>query len=63
MKPGDLVQVKRGIQGQGDIGIILGPVKSPMWSRDLIEVMFYDGIRECHPVNLQEPDGRTRRKQ
>jgi hypothetical protein len=65
MNPGDLVQVRKGVQGQGDVGIVLGPIKVPLWrerSYLLLEVLFHDGTRNIHPGNLQKPDGRTRRK-
>ena len=63
MKPGDLVQIKRGILGQGDVGVAVG------WGTlhyaggttvKVLEVLFSDGIRQVHPGNLQKPDGRTR---
>jgi hypothetical protein len=66
MKPGDLVQVIKGVHGQGEIGVVLGEVEeSRNWdlSCPLLEVLFHDGPRDCHPSNLQKPDGRTRRRE
>ena len=65
MKPGDLVQLKRGVTGQGDVGVIIG--STPTYYLDgvvvaLHQVLFADGIRDVHPSNLQKPDGRTRRR-
>ena len=63
MKPGDLVQIKRGVHGQGEIGIVIGPSEDIRhWGNDLLSVLFPDGPRACHPSNLQKPDGRTRRR-
>ena len=62
MQPGDLVQVKKGVNGQGEIGILIGPAEDNPWHRDLLKVLFHDGIHDVHPSNLQKPDGRTRRK-
>lgn len=62
MKPGDLVQVRKGVHSQGEIGVVIGPVDDPMWGGGLLKVLFHDGTRNCHPSNLQKPDGRTRRR-
>ena len=62
MKPGDLVQLRKGVHGQGDIGIVIGPVEESRGWAPLLEVLFPDGPRYCHPSNLQKPDGRTRRR-
>ena len=69
MKPGDLVQIKRDVLGEGDVGVAVGWVAHhyggqdcPAWTVDVLEVLFSDGIRQIHPTNLQKPDGRTRRR-
>jgi hypothetical protein len=62
MKPGDLVQVRRGVQGQGNVGIVIGPAETGDSSFPLLVVMFHDGPHDCHPSNLQKPDGRTKRR-
>ena len=58
-EPGTLVQVKKGVYGRGNIGIVIGPVKEYPY---LIEVLFHDGPHDCHPTNLQKPDGRTKQR-
>lgn len=65
MKPGDLVQIKRDVLGQGDIGIVVGWETHHYgggWTVEVLKILFSDGIREIHPANLQKPDGRTRRR-
>ena len=65
MKPGDLVQIKRDVLGQGDIGTVVGWATwhyGGSWTVEVLEVLFSDGIRQIHPTNLQKPDGRTRRR-
>ena len=62
MRPGDLVQVRKGVQGQGDIGVVICEVESQWNTGFLLQVMFSDGLRDCHTSNLQKPDGRTRRR-
>ena len=62
-QPGDLAQIKRGVAGMGDVGMVVGPsvayyVNS---SVSLLAVLFSDGVRRVHPGNLQKPDGRTRK--
>lgn len=63
MQPGDLVQIKRGVQGQGDVGMVVGPSVAYYMnsSLPLLAVLFSDGMRSVHPGNLQKPDGRTRK--
>lgn len=61
MNPGDLVQVRKYVQGEGEVGIVIGPVDEPDynkhdWGGALLNVMFHDGIRRAHPNNLQKPD-------
>ena len=52
--PGDLVQIMKKVQGQGDIGIVLDFVEGRR--NDLVRVMFHDGLRNVHVTNLQKPD-------
>jgi len=66
MKPGDLVQIKRGVVGQGEVGIIVTVDTVQHYggglSVGLHTVLFGEGdLRDVHPTNLQKPDGRTRR--
>ena len=63
MKPGDLVQIKRDVLGQGDVGVAVGWVAHHYgggWTVEVLEILFSDGIRQIHPTNLQKPDGRIR---
>ena len=62
MKPGDLVQLRKGVTGQGEVGVVLGPVGGGGWDKNNIEVLFHGGPVSCHPSNLQKPDGRSRRR-
>jgi hypothetical protein len=55
---GDLVQIKRGVTGMGDIGMVIGPGTI----HKCLHVLFIEGLVDVHPSNLQKPDGRTRRK-
>lgn len=57
MEPGSLMQVKKSVEGQGDIGIVIGPSRL---RKGCLELLFHDGIRNVHPSNLQKPDGRTK---
>jgi len=59
---GDLVQIKRGVTGMGDVGMVVGPAEWP-WGGvgHLLTVLFSDGLRSVHLGNLQKPDGRTRK--
>jgi hypothetical protein len=63
-KPGDLVQIKRGVHGMGDIGIVIGPAEVDRWgeSGGCLDILFHDRQRRVHPSNLQVPDGRTRHR-
>ena len=63
-EPGELVQIRQGISGMGDIGFIIGPATGGHWANSggCLDVNFRDGIRQIHPGNLQAPDGRTRRR-
>lgn len=65
MKVGDLVQIKRNVTGQGEVGVVVGRTVghySDGYTVTLDRVLFADGIRDVHPSNLQKPDGRTRRR-
>jgi len=60
----ELVQIKKGIQGRGDIGVVIGPATGGHWvNSGCLDILFHDGIRRVHPNNIQKPDGRTRLKQ
>lgn len=60
---GDLVQIKRGVTGMGDVGMVVGPSVAFYMNSSvtLLAVLFSDGMRSVHPGNLQKPDGRTRK--
>jgi len=60
MKPGDLVQLRKGVLGQGEVGVVLGPVGGTGWDKNNIEVLFHEGPASCHPANLRAPDGRLK---
>ena len=67
MKPGDLVQIRKGFLGQGDVGVVIGERLGHSsggytYTLTLNQVLFTDGVRDVHPTNLQKPDGRTRRR-
>ena len=56
---GDLVQVRKGVFGVGEVGIVVGP---DWQGRDgLLRVLFAGGTKLVHSSNLQKPDGRTRK--
>jgi hypothetical protein len=56
LSPGDLAQVRAGVGGKGEVGVVLGPDKETIgWAVSLLRVMFHDGIRSCHPSNLISP--------
>ncbi len=57
-EPGTLVQVKKGVHGEGEVGVVLG---SGVFS-ECLRVLFSDRAHDVHPSNLQKPDGRTRRR-
>ena len=57
-EPGALVQVRKGIDGEGQVGMVLGPGVF----FECLRVLFSDRAHEVHPSNLQKPDGRTRRR-
>ena len=62
-QPGDLAQIKRGVTGMGDVGMVVGPSVAFYMNASvpLLAVFFSDGMRSVHPGNLQKPDGRTRK--
>ena len=68
MKPGDLVQIRKGVTGEGDVGVVIGvrvwddTSGGYTYTVTLNQVLFTDGVRDVHPSNLQKPDGRTRRR-
>ena len=59
-EPGDLVQIKRGVTGTGDIGFVIGLATDGHWANSggCLDVLFSDGIRRIHPSNLQTPSKR-----
>ena len=58
-EPGALVQIRRDVQGAGDIGIVIGPTDGLLWrSSQCLDVLFGEGIRLVHPSNLQVPRAR-----
>lgn len=57
-EPGALVQVKKGVEDEGEVGMVLGPGVF----RGCLRVLFSDRAHDVHPTNLQRPDGRTRRR-
>jgi len=62
-EPGDLVQLMKGVHGQGEVGIVIGPDDDPYrakWLSDIVKVMLHDRIQVCHMSNLQKPDGRLK---
>ena len=61
-EPGDLVQIKRGVDGMGDIGFVIGLTDIDRWgnSSGCLDVNFKSGVRQIHPDNLKTVDGRTR---
>lgn len=61
-EPFDLVQIKRGVTGMGDIGFIIGLATGGLWANSggCLDINFNDGVRQVHPGNLQTVDGRTR---
>jgi len=62
-EPGDLVQLMKGVVGQGEVGVLIGPDDDQyrtQWLSEVVKVMFHDGIHVCHMSNLQKPDGRLK---
>ena len=58
---GELVQIKKHVQGAGELGIVIGLTGGVNWrSSGCLDVLFCEGIRHVHPSNLQAPDGRLR---
>lgn len=62
-EPGTLVQIRKGVTGEGDIGMVLGPAVAYYvnTSVKVLAVLFSDGMRQVHPSNLQAPDCRNRK--
>jgi len=60
-KTSDLVQIKKGVYGAGDIGVVVGLADVDRWgdSGGCLDVLFHDGMRRVHPSNIQKPDVRT----
>jgi len=61
MKPGDLVQVRKGSPGQGDIGVVIERVWN-LGGDTNFAVMFPYGIRNCCALGLkriEENQGRV----
>ena len=62
-EPGALVQIKKNVQGSGDLGVVIGPTAGVLWhSSGCLDVLFGEGMRRVHPSNLQVPPARTRRR-
>jgi hypothetical protein len=57
-EPGALVQIRKGVTGAGDIGLVIGPGALS----HCLGVLFREGVVDVHPSNLQKPDGRSRRR-
>lgn len=51
-KPGNLVQVRKGVFGADEIGIVLG--SDPEGRGWLLNILFADGIKMVHHANLQK---------
>jgi len=64
MKPCDLVKIRKGIQGGGDMGVVIGPmvVNDRHLPPECLDVMFSDGIRQVHPDNLLPVEEEKRSK-
>ena len=61
-EPGALAQIKKNVQGAGELGVVIGPTAGVLWhSSGCLDILFGEGMRRVHPSNLQVPDGRTRR--
>jgi hypothetical protein len=57
-EPGALVQIRKGVTGQGELGVVIGPGTILR----CLGVLLREGVVDVHPTNLQKPDGRTRRR-
>ena len=51
LQPGDLIRLKQGVHGAGEIGLILNGAPNS-WSAGIYEVMYKDRIRMCHVNNM-----------
>jgi hypothetical protein len=56
---GELVQIKKNVQGAGEIGLVIGLSAGIVWSSSgCFDVLFGESIKRCHSGNLQAPDPR-----
>lgn len=62
IKAGDLVQIRKGVQGAGEIGIVIAPStdRHPLQSPSCFDVLFSDGVRVVHPSNVHPPGEKPR---
>lgn len=51
MNPGDLVRIRAGLVGAGDIGVLVGPSKVYS-AAGYFDVLFSDGIAAVPPKSL-----------
>lgn len=59
MKPGDLVQLKRGVRCPWGIGVAIGwvTIHYPTGlTTEVLEILFSDGIQQVHPKWVQVLD-------
>ena len=54
MNPGDLVQIRQGLLGGGDVGMIVGPSKLAEGARGYFDVLFSDGVHPIHPTSMRK---------
>ena len=54
MKPGDLVQVRAGSWGAGDIGMVIGARRDREGAAGYLDVLFHDGVFATHPESLKK---------
>lgn len=54
MKPGDLIQIRSGFLGGGDVGMIVGPSKLANGARGYFDVLFSDGVHPIHPTSMRK---------
>jgi hypothetical protein len=50
-KSGELVQLRQGVIGAGDVGMVIGQTDSDHGG-GCLDVLYHDGIRMTHPSNL-----------
>ena len=53
MKRGDLVQIRSGLWGAGDIGVVVGPAGDAHEASGYLDVLFHDGLFATHPSSLK----------